>query len=142
MLDHEEFKHMKKEMIEKNDHQYGREVEEKWGKEIYHKSQQKVSKMSKEDLDDANKLEREIIQLLVEGYALSNPASKPAQDACERHKKWLMHFWPSYSKQAHLALVDMYVQDERFKVYYDQHQDGLALFLNKSMHIYLGTENI
>jgi len=137
MSDNEKFNYLKKEMIEKNDQQYGREVEERWGKEVYKKSKQKVANMTKADLDRANHLQTEIIKYLTEGFALSDPSSEPAQIACAMHKEWLMYFWPSYSKEAHLGLVDMYLQDERFKVHYDQHQEGLALFLNKAMHLFL-----
>ena len=43
-----------------------------------------------------------------------------------------------YDQNAHLGLVSMYVQDERFKQYYDQHGEGLAQLLYDLVHQYLG----
>jgi hypothetical protein len=48
--------------------------------------------------------------------------------------------WNNYSKEAHAGLARMYVDDERFAAYYDQHQPGLAVFLRDAILIYTGTK--
>jgi len=42
-----------------------------------------------------------------------------AQKVCALHKEWLEYFWNHYSKEAHLGLAQTYVDDPRFKKYYD-----------------------
>lgn len=67
-----------------------------------------------------------------------DPASELAQKACELHKQWLLNYWNDYSKEAHMALTQMYVDDERFKAYYDKIKLGCAVFLRDAMRIYTG----
>jgi hypothetical protein len=52
------------------------------------------------------------------------------------HRKWLSFFWPEYSKEAHAGLAEMYVADERFTAYYDQHKEGAARFLRDAIVSY------
>jgi len=47
-------------------------------------------------------------------------------------------YWTNYSVQAHLGIVDMYVEDKRFKKYYDSHQLGLSQFFKEVIHQYFG----
>ena len=53
------------------------------------------------------------------------------------HKEWLSFFWNFYSKEAHLSLAQMYVEDERFKEHYDKIAVGLAEFLLEALKVYL-----
>mgnify|MGYP004564205433 FL=1 len=66
----------------------------------------------------------------------NDPSSDLAQEAAELHKKWLCYYWEKYSKDAHAGVAQMYVYDERFKEYYDKHQDGMAEFLRDAILIY------
>ena len=45
------------------------------------------------------------------------------------HKEWLGYSWKDYTEQKHKGVVSLYVQDERFKKYYDREQNGCADFL-------------
>jgi hypothetical protein len=65
-----------------------------------------------------------------------DPAGELAQKACELHRKWLMHTWKDYSKQAHLNLGEMYVADARFSAYYDAIAPGCAIFLRDALKVY------
>ena len=47
---------------------------------------------------------------------------------------WLSQAWGSYDMDAHLNIVDMYLSDDRFKQYYDQHQAGLAALLRDAVY--------
>jgi len=67
---------------------------------------------------------------------VGDPSSELAQKACEIHKKWLCYFWDSYSKEAHLGVTQMYVDDPRFTEYYDKIVPGCAVFLRDAVNIY------
>ena len=56
--------------------------------------------------------------------------SQLAQEIFQLHKDWLMYSWSSYSPEAHKGLGLMYVGDERFTSYYEQHGAGFAEALN------------
>jgi MerR family transcriptional regulator, thiopeptide resistance regulator len=61
-----------------------------------------------------------------------------AQKTADLHRQWLGFFWGSYSKEAHAGLAQMYVDDERFRAYYDQGQPGRTEFLRDAILIYTG----
>ena len=50
----------------------------------------------------------------------------------------LWHSWDSYSKEAHVGVTQMYVDDERFTPYYDEKQPGTAAFLRDAVLVYTG----
>jgi len=62
------------------------------------------------------------------------------QKAADLHRQWLSYYWDSYSKEAHAGLAQMYVDDPRFRAYYDEKQPGSAEFLRDAIHIYTRIE--
>ncbi|HBO34790.1 MAG TPA: hypothetical protein DD636_08690 [Anaerolineaceae bacterium] len=46
------------------------------------------------------------------------------------------YFWSHYSKEAHLGLAQMYVNDSRFKEYYDKLGVGCADFLRDALAVF------
>ena len=41
--------------------------------------------------------------------------------------------WKKYTEEAHKAVANMYITDERFKLYYDREVSGCAEFLEKAV---------
>jgi len=68
---------------------------------------------------------------------LIDPKSSLAKEACSMHVKFIKQYWNFYSKEAHLGLVSMYVEDERFRFYYDDIKNNLAYFIKDAMTEYL-----
>lgn len=133
MTDQEKFEGFKKEIMEKNERAYGDEVREKYGGKELEAANQKFQKMTKKEYEDATLLEQQLLQRLKEVLPTNDPTSDQGQHLAEMHKKWLSYYWGHYSKQAHAGLANMYVQDERFKSYYDQHGEGAAQFLRDAI---------
>ncbi len=44
-----------------------------------------------------------------------------------------MIFWTEYSPEAHKNLGDAYVEDERFRAFYDKYRPGAAAFLRDAI---------
>ena len=80
----------------------------------------------------------EVKTVLAEAFQTGDPAGELAQKAAALHKQWLMHYWDSYSPEAHANLAQMYVDDERFTAYYDAKQPGTAAFLRDAIYIFTG----
>ncbi len=135
----DQFENLKSNLLKVNDALFGDEIKTKWGENVYILSQSRVAKMTEADFDKTNQLAKEIIDNLLIGFQKKDPASLEAVKACALHKEWLLYFWADamYSREAHLNLTENYVQDERFRYYYDQHQDGLSQFFNEAMTYYL-----
>jgi len=139
MSDKEKFKGFLKRMVDENEQKYGKESREKYGDDAVNNSNAKVLDMSQEEYAALEKLTEELNLTLKEAVAQGNPASPLAQKACELHKKWLCFFWDRYTKEAHIGLTQMYVQDPRFRDYYDKIAPGCAAFLKDAVSIYCRT---
>ncbi len=138
MSDKEKFEGFKRNLIEKNEEQYGSEIREKYGDESVNASNVKLAGMSQEQWQNQQDLSNKISEKLKLALETGNPASDIAQEVCDLHRQWLSMFWQDgmYSKEAHLSLGQMYVEDERFKKYYDDIEEGAAEFLYEALKIY------
>ncbi len=138
MTDKEKFEGFKQRLLDDNEKKYGREVREKYGEDAVEKSYNKIKNMTKEEYDELTKLSGEMTKTLGEAFKTGDPAGDLAQRAADLHRQWLTFYWDSYSKEAHAGLAQMYVDDERFKAYYDKEQPGTAEFLKDAILIYTG----
>ncbi|MDY4574066.1 MAG: MerR family transcriptional regulator [Intestinibacter sp.] len=133
MANKDKFNGFKKELIDKNEKKYGKEIREKYGDKTVDDSNKKLMNMDEEKFDEFKKLEADIIEVLKLAMDTGNPRGELAMKACELHKKWLGYTWNFYSKEAHRNLGEMYVCDERFKKYYDDNREGMAEFLRDAL---------
>lgn len=140
MSDKEKFEGFKRQLIEENERKYGKEVREKYGDERVNQSNEKLLNMTPEQHEEVTRLADEVIATLTEAFQQGDPAGETAQRAADLHKQWLTFYWNEYSKEAHANLAQMYVEDERFKAYYDREQPGMAEFLRDAIRIYTGME--
>lgn len=138
MSDQEKFEGFKKQLIEENEAEYGKEIRRRYGDAAVDFSNRGLQDMTKIQYETLTELEQEIKETLLEAFQSKNPKSEAAQHAAELHKDWISHYWPAYSEEAHARLADMYVSDERFKHYYDEKQEGLAEFLREAIYEFTG----
>lgn len=140
MSNKEKFEGFKKKMIEDNEKKYGKEIREKYGKDRVEASNAKVMNMTQEQYEEVTALAEQLHTTLAEAFKTGDPSCELAQKAADLHRQWLTYYWNQYSKEAHAGLAQMYVDDERFTVYYDKEQPGTAEFLRDAIHIYTGQE--
>lgn len=140
MTDREKFEGFKRKMIDENEKKYGDEIRKKYGNDEVNKSNERFGNLSREEYEEAVKLEVNMKEILSQAFEGGDPSSELAQKAAELHKRWLMFFWDSYSKEAHAGLANMYVEDKRFSAYYDANKLGTAKFLRDAILIYTGIE--
>lgn len=138
MSDQEKFEGLKKQTIEENEEKYGKEIREKYGDEAIDASNAKLMGMSQTQWESTQKLSDEINTKLQEAFQAGYPASELAQEVCDLHRQWLCMYWKegTYSKEAHKALAEGYVADERFTAYYDKLGVGCTKFLRDAIVIY------
>ena len=140
MANHDAFLKMKTDLIAQNDVTYGKEVRERFGDKTVEDSNRKLAGLSEEQWQHQQLLADRILAELKSLTPLNDPASPQAQALCDLHKQWLQVFWAdgSYSPQAHLALAEGYLADQRFAAYYDQAAPGATQFLRDALVIYCG----
>ncbi len=138
MSDREKFEGFKERMLADNERMYGAEIRERYGDETVEISNRKFAGMSERQWKAQEALSSQIADTLKAAIATSDPAGELAQRACDLHRQWLCLFWPDgmYSKVAHRGLGEMYVNDGRFKAYYDAIDPQAATFLKQALDVY------
>ncbi|HWK22432.1 MAG TPA: MerR family transcriptional regulator [Ureibacillus sp.] len=138
MSNNEKFDAFKEQLIAENEDKYGKEIREKYGDKTVNESNAKFRGMSKEDYEEMQSIENALFELLPKALETGDPSSELAQQLAAKHKEWLTYSWPSYSKEAHKGLAEMYVADERFKAYYDKVITGGTEFLRDAIIVFVG----
>ena len=134
MSDKDKFEVFKKNLIDKNERTYGKEIREKYGDDSIDESNRKMLNMNEEDYKIFKELEENILTL-VEKCVKENLDldSKEAKELVNMHQKWIKMTWNKYSVEAHKSLAMMYTMDERFKEYYDRNIEGCADYLSMAI---------
>lgn len=141
MSDKERFEGFKQQLVDENEKKYSKEVREKYGDEVVDKSNTKLKNMTQEEYNEITRLENEVNETLHAAFQTGDPSGELAQKAADLHRQWLSFYWDGYTKEAHAGLAQMYVDDERFKAYYDKKQPGIAEFLRDAILVYTGKKN-
>lgn len=139
MSDAEKFMAFKENVVKKHEEIYGAEARAKYGDKGVDDAQQKVLNMSEEDYERFQNLGEEIRKRLE--AAVQNGISPESEEAgliVALHKEWLGMTWKEYTEEAHKAVANMYISDERFKLYYDWKVSGCARFLEKAIRYKIG----
>lgn len=140
MSDQEKFAGFQEKLIDDNEKRYGREIRAKYGDETVNRANKKIKNMTEEQYAAVEKLRLAVNESLDLAIKNGDPAGETAQAACALHREWLQFHWPEYSKEAHMALVQMYVDDPRFSAYYEKIAPGATVFLRDAMRIFTGVE--
>ncbi len=138
MSDMERFEAFKERIVRENEERYGREIREKYGDEEVDASNRKLMNMSQEDYERFQNLGEEIKIRLKEGAASGmKPDSEEAKRIVILHKEWLGMTWKKYTEEAHKAIANLYICDERFKIYYDAEVSGCADLLEQAVRFWV-----
>lgn len=136
MTDAEKFEGFKQKLVDENETKYGKEVRSAFGDEAVNASNEMFLNRTQAEQDAFSRLTEELMATLSQAMETKDPGSKMAQKAAQLHKDWLMFHWSQYSAEAHAGLARMYVDDERFKSYYDAVRPGTAEFLRDAVLIF------
>ena len=117
-------------------HQFDNEVHERWGDtDAYRQSKAKTSKYSKEDFEAAKVDQEAATELFVYAFGNSLPIDSPkAQEAVRAHRDAITKWFYDCSVEMQKNLAQMYIEDPRFKEYYDGRVRGLAQYVHDAIH--------
>ena len=138
MSDTERFEGMKRLAVEENERLYGNEVRAAYGDAAVDASNDKVLAMDEGQWESAESLAAAILDKLAVAVRTQDVCGRDARELCAMHEAWLKMYWPDsmYTREAHAALAEGYVADERFRAYYDARIDGGARFLRDALREY------
>ena len=111
------------------------EVQERWGEtEAYRQSSAKTSKYSKNDFEAAKVDQEAATELFVYAYGNSLPLdSEKTKAAVLAHRDAITKWFYDCSIEMQKNLAVMYVEDPRFKEYYDGRVKGLAQYVHDAI---------
>jgi len=115
--------------------QFESEVHERWGStDAYRQSNAKTSKYSKEDFEAAKVDQEAATELFVYAFGNSLPIDSPkAQEAVTAHREAITKWFYDCSVEMQKNLAVMYIEDPRFKEYYDGRVRGLAQYVHDAI---------
>ena len=142
MTNEEKFEAFKRDLVDENEANYGEEIRAKYGDDQVDAANRKILGASKEEWSSIEVLNDQLNQKLAEATKIGDPNSHLAKEVVDLHRQWLTFYWPEgkYSKEMHMNMVDMYVNDDRFKAYYENIAPGAAAFLHKAVHYFLNSK--
>ncbi|MFS0785815.1 MerR family transcriptional regulator [Shouchella sp. 1P09AA] len=140
MTNEDKFSAFKQQRVHDNERMYGTEIRHQYGDQIVDEANRKQLQLTEDQYSMMQKIEEDLKKQLQE----ASVASVITQDHQERianlHKQWLQYSWPTYSPQAHVGLAQLYIEDERFKSYYDQSaKNGAQLLRDAVTHVFSST---
>jgi len=116
-------------------HEYEDEVGKRWGDtDAYRQSQGKTSKYSKDDFQAAKVDQEAATELFV--YAFGNSLaidSAKAREAVLAHREAITKWFYDCSVEMQKHLAVMYIEDPRFKEYYDGRVRGLVQYVHDAI---------
>ncbi|CAL9301126.1 MULTISPECIES: MerR family transcriptional regulator [unclassified Streptomyces] len=115
---------------------YNDEVEQRWGDtDAYRESQRRTARYTKADWqriqDEAKEWGVRYQALMEDG---EEPSGERAMDMAEEHRQHICRWFYECPYEMHRCLGAMYVDDERFKAFYDAMRPGLAEHLRDAIH--------
>lgn len=115
--------------------QFENEVQERWGDtDAYRQSKSKTSKYSKEDFEAAKVDQEAATELFVYAFGNSLSIDSPkAQEAVKAHRDAITKWFYECSIEMQKNLAVMYIEDPRFKEYYDGRVRGLAQYVHDAI---------
>jgi hypothetical protein len=115
--------------------EYDNEVKERWGNtDAFKQSQSKSSKYSKEDFQAAKVDQEAATELFVYAFGNSLPIdSDKTKAAVIAHRDAITKWFYDCSIEMQKNLALMYIEDPRFKEYYDGRVRGLAQYVHDAI---------
>lgn len=120
MANSEKFEAFKNELVMQNEEKYGEEISEKYGEVEHQQGINRVKNLSELDYHTGKELEKALIenldQINEKNLSINSDLSKLV---FEQHQQWLKIFNDKYTNDYHLAMADLYENDDRFAQHYN-----------------------
>ena len=115
--------------------EYAEEAEERWGEtSAWSTSATRLARYTEVELAKARSEHAEGLQLFAEALrAGATPESPRAVQLAEQARRHIDHWYYPLTREAHVTLAQMYVDDPRFKRTYEEVAPGLALYVKAAI---------
>lgn len=135
------FDELKQKGLEDFERTYGQEARRLYGNDVIDAANERMMALTRDEWDAKELLEDSIKVQLRLAMASGDAAGAEARELARMHERWIRIHWgdAAYSRQAHRGLAHAYLEDPRFRAYYDGTAgEGATEFLVKALEDYLG----
>ncbi len=133
MSNQSKFAAFKRQQIKENETLYGIEIRKEYGDDTVDAANNHLLQLTESDYLKRQEIEKALTEQLREASNSSIITKETEQEITQLHKKWIMFSWSTYSEEAHIGLADLYLEDERFKRYYDGIASNAASILRTAI---------
>lgn len=121
--------------MEQNQAIYEDEVRQRWGDtDAYRQSQRKRAKYTQADFEAAKKDQEAATEMFVQAFGNSLAIdSVQAQQAVRAHREAITKWFYDCTVEMQKQLAVMYIEDPRFKEYYEGRVRGLAQYVHDAI---------
>ncbi len=121
---------------EKHEKEYLPEAEARWGNtDAYKQSKERTKHLTKEDYKRMAKDGDTFMKTLAACIDIG-PASPRTQELIAQHYESLRTFYDP-SPELYRGLGEMYVEDPRFRAYFEKYDSRMPEFMREAMHIFV-----
>ena len=115
--------------------EYEQEVQDRWGEtKAYQQSKARTSRYTQADFAAAKVDQEAATELFVFAFGNSLPVtSHKAQEAVVAHRNAITKWFYDCTVEIQKGLAQMYIEDPRFKKYYDGRVNGLAQYVHDAI---------
>lgn len=114
------FEELKAQGLAQFEDTYGKEARALYGDEAIDKANERMMGLTRDEWDAKELLEESIKVQLRLAMATGDATSDESAELARMHERWIrVHWGDGYTREAHLGLAHGYLEDERFKSYYD-----------------------
>ena len=110
------------------------EVIQRWGKESLEKAEGRIREKGRKGWKKHQETDEEINQLMASMVGF-DPADIRVQRVISRHFQQ-MNLYYEVNEERYRGLGELYVEDERFKQYYEKYGEGLAGFMQQAIEVF------
>jgi len=114
--------------------EYREEAASRWGEDTIRDSEERLKKLGKEGFEKL-KQEGDAITRRLAALMERDPADAEVQETIALHFRYTGNFF-EVTPEAYRGLGKMYVEDERFKAFYEKYAAGLAEFICAGIEIF------
>lgn len=116
----EAFESMKQKAVETWDKTYGTEARARYGDQAINSANEAILQMTQQEWNSKEHLEQKVIDLLKTMLKEKQCSKNQQQTLVETHRQWVALHWGTQPQgEIYKSLAQSYLEDERFKTYYD-----------------------
>lgn len=115
--------------------EYTKEAKKRWGEtKVFKESEERIKKMGKDGLESVQN-EIDLLMKEISSQMYLKVDNEEVQKLIDKHYKSLNNFYEP-TIDIYSGLADLYLEDKRFKQYFEKYRGGFAKYMHDAIKVY------